>query len=220
MPESHILETGEQPETAMPGSPVLETAELARAVNGLGCQVKILVTEAQEREQMVRTLVTEAEVGKQIMAQFAAKILRHDKEVNIFKNLVKALKAKHDKEVQMLTALVENLNGRLEISQEKLEIAEGKLDTLELNLAEFMKTVEEQMPQSVASTPTAAPQQHQQPPKSEAVKSEPSHTESIPKDATGSETEKKQQRGKRSGWKRDAHRAASNGMNVSLQQNV
>jgi hypothetical protein len=110
---------------------------------------------------------------------------------------MQTLQAQHDKEVQMLTALVENLNARLEVAQ-------GRLEALELNLAGFMKTVAEQMPQSVAATPTAAPQQHLQPQKSEVVKDsagsstlgvrEQSHAESIP---NNKETEKKPQRGRR-----------------------
>ena len=137
----------DEPKTATPKGDALLTAKLARASS-----VKLMELEAKRKEAM------EA-VREKIVRECPAMSLANQRDLQM-------LKAQHDKKVQMLTALVENLSAQLEVAQ-------GKLEALELNLAEFimtMKTVAEQMPQSVASTPTTAAPQHLQPQKSEVVK--------------------------------------------------
>ena len=108
----------DEPKTATPKGDALLTAKLARASS-----VKLMELEAKRKEAM------EA-VREKIVRECPAMSLANQRDLQM-------LKAQHDKEVQMLTALVENLSAQLEVAQ-------GKLEALELNLAEFiMKTVAE-----------------------------------------------------------------------------
>ena len=196
----------DEPKTATPKGDALLTAKLART-----SPAKLMELEAKSSPAFERMEAREA-VREKIVGECAAMSLANKRDLQM-------LKEQHNKEVQMLTSLVENLSAQLEVAQ-------GKLEALELNLAEFimtMKTVAEQMPQSVASTPTTAAPQHLQPQKSEVVNDsagssssgvrEQSHTEPPNNNGTA---EKKPQMGlqRRPGRKRVARRAAASNGNA------
>ena len=108
----------DEPNTATPKGDALLTAKLART-----SRAKLVELEAKRME--AREAVREKIVG-----ECAAMSLASKRDLQM-------LKEQHNKEVQMLTSLVENLSAQLVVAQ-------GKLEALELNLAEFiMKTVAE-----------------------------------------------------------------------------